>query len=62
MCGVVHLIPIIYPSAHTINNNTQSPKGIALRNMLRSEFRRNANVSEPKQIEQLKMKYVVGGG
>jgi len=37
----------------------QSPKGIALRTMLRSEFRRNANVSEPQQVEQLKMKCVV---
>jgi hypothetical protein len=43
------------PPAYT-HVDTQSPKGIALRTMLRSEFRRNANVTEPKQVEQLKMK------
>jgi len=35
---------------------TQSPKGIALRNMLRSEFKNHANVEDGKQVEQLKMK------
>lgn len=34
----------------------QSPKGIALRNMLRSEFKKHANVEDGKQVEQLKMK------
>lgn len=43
-------------STHTHTRRHQSPKGIALRAMLRSEFRRNANVSEPQQVEQLKMK------
>jgi len=34
----------------------QSPKGIALRKMLRSEFKKNAAVDDAKQVEQLKMK------
>ena len=55
-----YLYILTYPSSpHTPIKTQQSPKGIALRNMLRSEFRRNANVSEPKQVEQLKMKCVV---
>ncbi|GAB5035415.1 Hypothetical protein NocV09_02600570 [Nannochloropsis oceanica] len=34
---------------------SKSPKGIALRNMLRSEFKKHANVEDGKQVEQLKM-------
>lgn len=49
-----HIPALINAPTHI--THPQSPKGIALRNMLRSEFRRNANVTEPKQVEQLKMK------
>lgn len=51
-------VPTTRGLPHPSNHPRQSPKGIALRTMLRSEFRRNANVSEPQQVEQLKMKYV----
>ncbi|EWM21005.1 hypothetical protein Naga_100081g12 [Nannochloropsis gaditana] len=34
---------------------SKSPKGIALRKMLRSEFKKNAAVDDAKQVEQLKM-------
>ena len=36
----------------------QSPKGMALRKIVRKEFEKNKNISNPQDVEILKSKYI----